>query len=55
MGFSVIRIMESGDSSLFVSGVWESEIVESTDGLLFRKNIAVLDSSRVDTLIVVPV
>jgi 3-phenylpropionate/cinnamic acid dioxygenase small subunit len=55
MGFSVIRIMESGDSSLFVSGVWESEIVESPDGLLFRKNIAVLDSSRVDTLIVVPV
>jgi anthranilate 1,2-dioxygenase small subunit len=47
--------MESGDSSLFLSGVWYDEIVETTQGLRFRKKVAVLDSSRVDTLIVVPV
>ena len=55
MGFGVVRTMESGDSSLFLSGVWYDEIVETTQGLRFRKKVAVLDSSRVDTLIVVPV
>jgi 3-phenylpropionate/cinnamic acid dioxygenase small subunit len=55
MGFGVVRTMESGDSSLFLSGVSHDEIVETTQGLRFRKKIAVLDSSRVDTLIVVPV
>ncbi|MGF6643290.1 aromatic-ring-hydroxylating dioxygenase subunit beta [Paraburkholderia sp. GAS82] len=55
MGFAVVRIMESGDSMLFLSGVWHDEIVETTEGLLFREKIAVLDSSCVDTLIVVPV
>jgi 3-phenylpropionate/cinnamic acid dioxygenase small subunit len=55
MGFSVVRILESGDSMLFLSGIWRDEIVESTAGLRFRKKVAVLDSGRVDTLIVVPV
>jgi 3-phenylpropionate/cinnamic acid dioxygenase small subunit len=55
MGFGVVRILESGDSMLFLSGVWHDEIVETAEGLRFRKKIAVLDSSRVDTLIVVPV
>ena len=55
MGFAIVRIMESGDSMLFLSGVWHDEIVETTEGLRFREKIAVLDSSCVDTLIVVPV
>jgi 3-phenylpropionate/cinnamic acid dioxygenase small subunit len=55
MGFGVVRTMESGDSSFFLSGVWHDEIVDTQAGLRFRKKIAVLDSSRVDTLIVVPV
>ena len=55
MGFGVVRILESGDSMLFLSGIWHDEIVETTEGLRFREKIAVLDSSRVDTLLVVPV
>jgi len=55
MGFGVVRILESGDSMLFLSGIWHDEIVETTEGLRFRKKITVLDSSRVDTLLVVPV
>lgn len=55
MGFGVVRILESGDSMLFLSGVWHDEIVETPEGLRFRKKIAVLDSSCVDTLIVIPV
>jgi anthranilate 1,2-dioxygenase small subunit len=51
----VVRILESGDSMLFLSGIWRDEIVESAAGLRFRKKVAVLDSGRVDTLIVVPV
>lgn len=55
VGFGVVRIMESGDSSLFLSGVSFDEIVETPAGLRFRRKVVVLDSSRVDTLIVVPV
>jgi 3-phenylpropionate/cinnamic acid dioxygenase small subunit len=55
MGFAVVRILESGDSMLFLSGIWRDEIVETAEGLRFRKKLTVLDSSRVDTLIVVPV
>lgn len=55
MGFAVVRIMESGESILFLSGVWHDEIVETSEGLKFRKKVVVLDSSCVDTLIVVPV
>jgi hypothetical protein len=40
---------------LFLSGVWHDEIVETSEGFRFREKIAVLDSSCVDTLIVVPV
>jgi anthranilate 1,2-dioxygenase small subunit len=40
---------------LFLSGIWRDEIVETAEGLRFRKKLTVLDSSRVDTLIVVPV
>jgi 3-phenylpropionate/cinnamic acid dioxygenase small subunit len=55
MGFCIVRNLESGDSMLFLSGIWHDEIVETPDGLRFREKIAVLDSSRVDTLIVIPV
>jgi len=55
MGFAIVRILESGETMLFLSGVWKDKIVETPEGLRFREKIAVLDSSCVDTLIVVPV
>jgi 3-phenylpropionate/cinnamic acid dioxygenase small subunit len=55
MGFAIVRILESGDNMLFVSGVWRDEIVETAEGLKFREKIAVLDSGCVDTLLVIPV
>lgn len=53
--FAIVRIMESGKSDLFLSGVYRDTMVAADDSLKFRTRIVVLDSSRVDTLIVLPV
>jgi anthranilate 1,2-dioxygenase small subunit len=50
--FAVIRIMES---DLFLSGVYHDSMKAVGDDLKLSKRIVVLDSSRVDTLIVLPV
>lgn len=55
-GFTVFRTMDSGVAGFFVSGVYDDEIVRHEDGRLrFRSRLVVLDSSRVDTLIVIPI
>lgn len=53
--FAVIRVMESGDSGLFVSGVYHDTLVEIDGELRIGERVVVLDSSRIDTLIVIPV
>jgi 3-phenylpropionate/cinnamic acid dioxygenase small subunit len=53
--FAVIRIMDSGKSDLFLSGVYRDSMKAEGDALKFSKRIVVLDSGRVDTLIVLPV
>lgn len=54
-GFTLVRIMESGATDLFLTGVYDDTIVKLGDDLKFRERIVILDSSRVDTLIVLPV
>ena len=53
-GFCVIRIMHTGDSMLFASGVYWDNIVLSEDDLKFSSKTVVLDSHKIDTLLAIP-
>ena len=53
--YAVIRTMQEGDISVFSSGKFLDEIVMSNDRPLFRERIVVCDSSRIDTLMVIPI
>jgi 3-phenylpropionate/cinnamic acid dioxygenase small subunit len=54
--FIVVRVMHSGETSLFASGCYRDRIVkDATDGVLrFAERIVVLDSRQVDTLLALP-
>jgi anthranilate 1,2-dioxygenase small subunit len=52
--FHVARIMHDGATSLFCTGLYDDRIVEADGRLLFRERTVVCDSSRVDTLLVIP-
>lgn len=52
--FIVVRIMQDGVSDLFVSGQYRDRIDISGPSYLFKEKIAVIDSSRIDTLIAIP-
>jgi anthranilate 1,2-dioxygenase small subunit len=53
--FGLIRIMAGGTSELFLSGFYADRIDTSGEQYRLRERIVVLDSSRVDTLIVAPI
>lgn len=54
-GFAVLRIMRTGETSIFASGRYFDEVVRSPDGSLsFSKRDVVCDSNRVDTLLAIP-
>jgi anthranilate 1,2-dioxygenase small subunit/terephthalate 1,2-dioxygenase oxygenase component beta subunit len=53
--FLVVRIMHSGESLLFASGVYRDRIVRKADGgLWFAERVVVLDSRQIDTLLAIP-
>lgn len=52
--FLCARTMVEGDFSLFVSGVYIDEVVQESGRCLFRSKTVVLDQSRIDTLIAIP-
>ena len=54
--FIVVRVMHSGETSVFASGCYRDRIVkDGKDGALrFAERIVVLDSRRVDTLLALP-
>ena len=52
--FCVIRIMHTGDSMLFASGVYLDNIVLSEGDLKFSSKTVVLDSHKIDTLLAIP-
>jgi anthranilate 1,2-dioxygenase small subunit len=54
-GFGLIRIMDGGTSELFLSGYYADRIDTRGAECKLRERIVVLDSSRVDTLIVAPI
>lgn len=53
--FSVLRTMQEGEIMLFAVGRTFDKIVEDGGRLRFAERLAVLDSRRVDTLLVIPV
>ena len=53
--FLVVRIMHTGASMLFASGVYRDRVVQEADGVLrFAERIVVTDSRQTDTLLVIP-
>jgi anthranilate 1,2-dioxygenase small subunit len=47
--------MQTGEMSVFAVGLCDDLIVESTGQRLFKDKIVVCDSSRIDTLLVLPI
>ena len=53
--FTVLRTMSEGDTMVFACGRTFDRIVEEDGVLRFAERLAVLDSRRIDTLLVIPV
>ncbi len=52
--FLVVRIMRDGRMDLFATGRYLDVLVIDGDALRFRERIVVCDSSRIDTLLAIP-
>ena len=52
--FLVVRIMRTGTMDLFATGRYLDVVVEEDAALRFRERLVVCDSSRVDTLLAIP-
>ncbi len=52
--FLVVRIMRDGTMALFATGRYLDALVEEADALRFRERVVVCDSSRIDTLLAIP-
>ena len=52
--FLVVRIMRDGAMDLFASGRYLDELAEEGGALKFRQRLVVCDSSRIDTLLAIP-
>lgn len=53
--FLVVRIMRGGPMDLFATGRYVDVLVEEQGALRFRERIVVCDSSRIDTLLALPI
>jgi len=52
--FLIVRIMRDGRMDLFATGRYLDALVEKAGVLKFRERIVVCDSSRIDTLLAIP-
>lgn len=52
--FFVIRIMRDGKTDVFASGRYLDAFVNTDDGVKLKERIVVCDSSRIDTLLALP-
>ncbi|MBW0170916.1 MAG: aromatic-ring-hydroxylating dioxygenase subunit beta [Hydrogenophaga sp.] len=52
--FLVVRIMATGQSEVFATGVYNDRFVREGDGLLLAERVAVCDSTVTDTLMALP-
>jgi len=53
--FTVTRTMADGAMSVFACGKYIDRVVETGDGLKYAERTVVLDSRRIDTLLVIPI
>ena len=52
--FIVARILLDGDTDLFATGIYRDQYVLDGSGAKLRERIVVCDSSRIDTLLAIP-
>ena len=52
--FSVTRTMSDGEMSMFACGKYLDRVIEEADRILLVERTVVLDSRRIDTLLVIP-
>jgi anthranilate 1,2-dioxygenase small subunit len=52
--FLVVRIMRDGTMDLFATGRYLDLLIEEEGALRFRERVVVCDSSRIDTLLAIP-
>ena len=52
--FHVIRTMHTGEMLLFATGFYDDVLVDREGTLLWHEKTVVCDSSRIDTLLVIP-
>jgi 3-phenylpropionate/cinnamic acid dioxygenase small subunit len=52
--FIVVRVMASGETSLFATGVYQDRFVRESGRLLLAERVAVCDSTVTDTLLALP-
>jgi anthranilate 1,2-dioxygenase small subunit len=52
--FQVIRTMHTGEMVVFAVGVFDDVVVKRNSTLVFAEKTVVCDSSRIDTLLVIP-
>lgn len=53
--FTILRTMSEGDLSIFTCGKFLDTIVEHDGALKFKQRLIILDSRRIDTLLVIPI
>ncbi len=52
--FLVVRVMHDGETAVFATGVYLDTLRDEGSALKFASRIAVCDSSRIDTLMAIP-
>ena len=52
--FLVVRIMHDGETAVFATGVYLDTLREEAGALKFAARVVVCDSSRIDTLMAIP-
>lgn len=52
--FMVARIVQSNETSLFATGIYKDVFDLSGERILLKRRIVVCDSSRIDTLLAIP-
>lgn len=52
--FAALRIMRTGETQIFATGVYLDEVVREGDALKLRRRDVICDSQRIDTLLALP-
>ena len=52
--FMIARIMHTGETLLFATGVYEDRVVLDGDRALFAEKKVIIDSRQIDTLLAIP-